>query len=517
MSMSVGLPSCSQFRARRIDFAPYMGGKLGNIVPAIVDTLRKEIASGENSPATWNIVILALRSDFLPWLVAAGTTLRRKLELTDINARLLEEFAAELRLKCSYSTAATKFTAVMTLVHAMGRLEYLRESDIRLTGQFPGVAAAQVRTVTYSTRERNEILRAVAAEYRDIRDGTHPTLLPGSTDSLAIGLVLLALPTGMNLTPLLELSREAMHVHPLRKNEWMLVAHKRRGNKPVSAQAKWSDEIAQMRSLDLHLVPVYRQLLGWTEEHAALAARKDRGLLFIRPPLRTRGRQGGRPLPLTVSDFGAAIGCMNRRYNLTADTGDRLGISTRRIRATVAARIYDLSGGDPFVVAKVLGNLPRTTALSYLEPGFGAPAAFLKATRAFAARLRQATSADRQATAVAGCSDPLHGRFAPKDGTTYCQRWLHCFQCPNQCITGDDDTLWRLYSFYWLLQARRQALMRLPVAGQVRFVLHVIDTAVAKRFGARALRARERARQTPHPMWAEAKAIEGHFAGYGNG
>ncbi|MCQ7044096.1 hypothetical protein MRO49_25355, partial [Escherichia coli] len=63
---------------------------------------------------------------------------------------------------------------------------------------------------------------------------------------------------------------------------------------------------------------------------------------------------------------------MNDRYNIASDTGDKLTISTRRIRATVAARIYDLSGGDPFVVAKVLGNLPRTTSISYLEPEFGA-------------------------------------------------------------------------------------------------------------------------------------------------
>lgn len=517
MSLSVALPSCSSFRAKRIDFAPYMGDKLDKIVPAIVEALRSEIAAGENSPATWNTVIAAVRSDFLPWLATAGVALRRKLKLTDINARLLEEFAADLRLRCSYSTASSKFTSIMMLVQAMARLAYLHPSDIRLMGQFPGVAAAKVGTLAYSARERNEILRAVAGEFRGVRDGDHPTLVPGSKDSLAIGLVLLALPTGMNLTPLLELTREAMHVHPLRKNEWMLVAHKRRGNKPVRAQAKWSDEIAQMRSLDLHLVPVYRQLLGWTEDHAALAIKKNRGLLFIRPPLRISGQKDGRPVPLTAGDFGAAICGMNRRYNLVADTGDRLHISTRRIRATVAARIYDLSGGDPFVVARVLGNLPRTTSLSYLEPGHGAAAAFSKATKAFAARLRQASATDHQATAVAGCSDPLHGRFAPKDGSTYCERWLHCFQCPNQCISGDDDALWRLYSFYWLLQARRQALMRLPVAGQVRFVLHVIETVVAKRFGARAVSARDRARQTPHPMWAEAKALEGLFTGYGNG
>lgn len=75
MSLSVALPSCSSFRAKRIDFAPYMGGKLDKIVPSIVETLRSELASGENSPATWNTVIAAVRSDFLPWLATAGVAL----------------------------------------------------------------------------------------------------------------------------------------------------------------------------------------------------------------------------------------------------------------------------------------------------------------------------------------------------------------------------------------------------------------------------------------------------------
>lgn len=518
MSVVVTLPSCSQFRSKRIDFSSFLEAKIDAFVHAMCETLRHDITSGEHSPATWGTVIGVVRSELLPWLSAAAGALGRKLKLSDIDTRLLESFVADLRLSNSYSTASTKFTSVVILLQAMGRLGYMRSySEIRVVAAFPGVSAAQMPTLPYSKRERNEILRAVAADFRDIRDGTHPTIMAGSTDSLVIGLILLALPTGMNLTPLLELARDAMRPHPLRKNEWMLVANKRRGNKVVSAQAKWSDAISEMRSLDLHLVPVYRQLLLWTEKGTALALKKHRNYLFIRPPVGDSRSKGGRPVPLTAGDFRSVVQKMNDRYNIASDTGDKLTISTRRIRATVAARIYDLSGGDPFVVAKVLGNLPRTTSISYLEPEFGASAAFLKAVKAFATKLKQGVAGAHQPTAVGDCSDPLNGRFAPKDGVTFCQRWLHCFQCPNQCITGEEEALWRLYSFYWLLQARRKALKRLPIAGQVRFVLHVIDTVVMKRFGAKARRARDRAREHPHPIWAEVKAIDALFVGYGNG
>jgi hypothetical protein len=518
MNVVVTLPSCSQFRSKKADFSSFLGVKIDAFVHAMCETMRHEISSGEHSTATWDTVISAVKAGLLPWLTGAAGAFGRKLKLSDIDTRLLESFAADLRLRNSYSTASTKFTSAVILLQAMGRLGYVRPySEIRVVAAFPGVGAAQIPTLPYSKRERNEVLKAVATDFRDIRDGIHSTIVAGSLDSLVIGLILLALPTGMNLTSLLELSRDAMHPHPLRKNEWILVANKRRGNKMVSAQAKWSDVIAEMRSLDLHLVPVYRQLLLWSDGRAALSLKKYRNYLFIRPPVGDSGSKCGRPVPLTAGDFRRVVQKMNARYNITSDTGDRLTVSTRRIRATVAARIYDLSGGDPFVVAKVLGNLPRTTSISYLEPEFGASVAFLKAVKAFASKLKQGVAGAHQPTAVGDCSDPLNGRFAPKDGVTFCQRWLNCFQCPNQCITGEEDALWRLYSFYWLLQARRKALQRLPIAGQVRFVLHVIDTVVTKRFGAKARRARDRAREHPHPIWAEVKAIDALFVGYGNG
>jgi len=431
----------------------------------------------------------------------------RTLFLKDIDKSLLESFAADLKLANSYSTASSKFTNVIMLIESMSRLGYLAPfSTIRPRAQFPSVNAAQVATRPYSKRERDALIRALASDFRNIRDELHQDIAPGSTDALAVGLLLLALPTGLNLTPLLELGMDALRPHPLHVNEWMLVAYKRRSNTEQVARIKWSDEISAMRSLDLHLVVVYQQIVTWTQARRLEVDEQYRHLVFIRPSIKRKSSASGKPVPMTEVDFLAVLGKLNQRYAITADDGRRLTISTRRIRATLAARIYDLSGGDPFVVARVLGNLPRTTALHYLEPEFGAPAKFARAVQEFAANLQQSPSPESEPTPVGGCSDPLRGRFAPKDGITYCQRWLHCFQCPNQCITGDENGLWRLYSFYWLLHEKSQALKRLQISGQVRFALHVIDTVVMERFGASAQKAKDAARVRPHPIWAGVKA-----------
>jgi len=502
-------PSCTAFRETSIDLSVYGGSCIEEFVDAAVMTLRSELAEGDSSIVTLHGLALVARKELFPWLVAASSVLGRVFTRQDIDHDLLESFAADLRLANSYTTASNKFNLAMMLVERMSRLGYLAPfNEIRPAVQFPGAAAAAKASLPYSKRERDELLRALAADFRDIRDRTRLDIEPGSVDSLVIGLLLLALPTGFNLTPLLEIGRDALRPHPLRRNEWLLVAFKLRGNKEVVARIKWSDEIAAMRSLDLHLVPVFKHLVQWTEANAVAADKAHRNLVFIRPPVISGRHVSGRTVPLTAGDFGRIIVKLNARYAITGDDGARLRISTRRIRATLAARIYDLSGGDPFVVARVLGNLPRTTALHYLEPEFGAPSKFAKAVAAFAERLRNGEVEEGEATPVGACSNPLHGRFAPKDGITYCQRWLHCFQCPNQCITGDESGLWRLYSFYWLLHERSQALRRMKISGQVRFALHVIDTVVAERFGVAAAKAKARARAQPHPIWASAKAMD---------
>lgn len=506
------LPPSTQSREVRFDFSEYAVGCVDQIGDAVLRALRTEMTEGDRSIASLEAMAATAKRDLLPWLVTASAAMGRALSLDDVDRGLLESYAADLKLANSFSTANVKFTHSLMVVETMSRLGYLAPyTKIRPAVQFPGAAAAQTATRPYSKRERDALLRALAADFRDIRDEVHRDFSPGSTDAYVVGLLLLALPTGLNLTPLLELDREALRPHPLRTNEWMLVARKRRGNKELIARAKWSDEIAAMRSLDLHLVPVYKQIARWSEAYLPATDEQHRHLVFIRPPVTKGPSASDRPVPLTARDFGGVIRKLNERYAIDGDDGERLAISTRRIRATLAARIYDLSGGDPFVVARVLGNLPKTTAVHYLEPEFGAPAKFAKAVQEFAARLLRVVDGEVERTPVGGCSDPLHGRFAPKDGISYCQRWLHCFQCPNQCITGDEGGLWRLYSFYWLLQEKSQALRRLRVSGQVRFALHVIDTVVTERFGVAALEAKEAARRRPHPIWAGAKALDLFF------
>lgn len=423
-------PSCTSFRETSVDFSTYAGSCLQEIAGAAVNTLRSELAESDRSTATLHALGTVLRGEFLPWLVTASAVLGRELTLQDIDRRLLESFAADLRLANGYSTADVKFTNTTMLIDSMSRLGHLSLfEEIRPAVQFPGASAAAKPTVPYSKRERDELLRALAGDFRDLRDGSSRHVDPGSVDSLVIGLLLLALPTGFNLTPLLELGRDALRPHPLRKNEWLLVAFKLRGNTEVVARIKWSDAIAEMRSLDLHLVPVYQQICRWTESNAEKVSKAHRHLVFIRPPV-TKGKGASdRPVPLTAADFSGAVRKLNARYAITGDDGGPLEISTRRIRTTLAARIYDLSGGDPFVVARVLGNLPRTTSMYYLEPEFKAPSKFAKAVQEFAERLQNGEMVQAEATPVGGCSNPLHGRFAPKDGVTYCQRWLHCFQC----------------------------------------------------------------------------------------
>jgi hypothetical protein len=142
-----------------------------------------------------------------------------------------------------------------------------------------------------------------------------------------------------------------------------------------------------------------------------------------------------------------------------------------------------------------------TAAIHYLSAPPDAATEFAAALHTYENRLRNGTPASAEKTPLGKCSDTKKGRYAPNDGVTHCQRWLHCFKCPNHCVSGDDDDLWRLYSFYWLLQRNAEKLRHMPISGMTRFAIRVMDEVIPSIFGPKAISARDRARHNPHPFW----------------
>jgi hypothetical protein len=237
-----------------------------------------------------------------------------------------------------------------------------------------------------------------------------------------------------------------------------------------------------------------------------------RNRLWLQRP--SRGTAVHQVTPLSENTILRGIEEIVARHDLRADDGRPLRVSISRLRKSFVNRIWELSGGDPLVIRRLAGHSMRVSDVHYLTvtPEMERNHKFVG--EAWVAQLRgdsvpeDATQASRPriiATPVAHCSDSIHGRYAPKDGS-YCMDFLSCFRCPNQIVTGDD--LYRLFSFYWLLVKERSGLGRNRWARVYGWVIREIDRAIAPRFSAdRVTEARRRAREDPHPMWRDRAAL----------
>jgi hypothetical protein len=459
--------------------------------------------SGRVTASTLKTVLRAMRGSFLPWLTERHSAKRKIWSLSSIDRDLLEAYAENLANKHSPASAYNLYSHLLIIMRLGHELNLCASPyEMGMQRRMSYCRNGTKSTKPYSKYELSQISIVLHKYLIQIR--SDPNVVPQQV-ALAVYFSLMALRTGFNASSLLLLSRDALREHPLRPGYSLLVSYKTRARKEVQFVSKWLDSVDKTAICDSSVESLYRELLDYTHE-LTQGCSDGGGRAFVRGPLRRT--EGTSPIPLTLDDVSGAIrGWLGRRHVFTDEQGQRFWPSPRRFRATLASRAFELAGGDPLVVAKILGNAGPTVAAHYVAAPKEAVVEFHRAMVELRQRLEGAV-ASFSPTPVSGCSDPLEGRYAPKNGVTYCERWTSCFKCPNQVITGEANELWRLYSFYWALQSKSQFLRRTPAWPLVRFAIKAMQTAVVERFGERASIAMERARRNPHPFWAKAK-IEG--------
>lgn len=494
----VRFPDCITARAREHDLRHLIGFGCDQIVQGIAVSTARFMEAGLWSSSTAYTCLGGVKSGFISWLIERCNRRGEEITFNHISRELLEDYVEHLKAKHIYQTADASYKKTIQMLIACQDSGFLKSvSAIRPANPFPDTPAHLRHAKPYSARERKIILSALSADLAAVRAGS----FEGSyIDELVVYYLLIQLRTGFNSGALLALSRSALIDHPLRDGYKLLVAYKERAKRDVSVPVKWHKEFQDSVVCGDDVASLYIELLSKSEDWWKESSGLDRA--FIRPPL--QGGKDSGPVEMTLADTKNRIHkFFAQRYKLEDDQGRFLVPSGKRLRATLASRVFELSDGDALMVARVLGNTASVTQTSYVECDDGAESKFSGALDAFVEKLSRSPDHDAHKTPLGACTDPLGGRYAPKDGIKYCERWLHCFKCPNQCLTGDKDDLWRLYSFYWLLQRKSQLLRRTPVSGLLRFVTRVIDGPITEKFGSAATLAKERARTSPHPFWMQ--------------
>ncbi|CAI2024964.1 Uncharacterised protein [Serratia fonticola] len=400
---------------------------------------------------------------------------------------------------------------------------------------FPGSNRATKSPQPYSREEMSRLLGALGSDLQLIRDGYYTG---EQSDQMMIYLLLVAVRTGRNPTPLFEMRRDALQPHPIKpETHALLTMYKRRGNN-ISVQSfrAPSREVEDMATVTASVATLIYEVCDITAPLVKSAPESIRNNLWL---FRSARRDKGAVRCINARNCHEIIKRFVARHALMSDeTGGKakpFQLTFMRLRKTFASRMWAITEGDLGRTATALGNQPRVTDTHYLvaTPEMARNHRFIGKCLEIDVRDKNndpealnnlakemSVSIDevkrilqgKTNTGVGRCSSPLFGKFAPQTGTEVCTAFLHCFRCPNQVIMGSD--LHRLYSFYWLLIKERNILRRNSWHKVYGWVIREIDQVISPRFNQKMVTsARENAKLNPHPMWRDRAMLVSTFGG----
>jgi hypothetical protein len=507
-STVVRFPEAGNATSRRnFEFSGWYGAGIDQITYACQRQIERFLQTHDGDLSVATVVaycLIGLRS-FLDYLLIHRVASDRTLTLGDINREVIAAYLGFLD-DGTASTGAqrTRYGHVKPVLMALGQRGLIRivtEGD-EVTfpaNPFPHSHRKAKGERPLNLAQRREFTAAVKTAVTPLlADGAVPT-----GEFLAYALLVVALHTGRNLTPLVEMGTDCLRAHP-RDNMVFLVCYKRRGNTATKVPLREEKAIESISSALPTVAQLIRRVMALTAplRQQAPAHLQDRVWLF-----RSQSpRRFGAVSALTPEVLYTATRKLVKDFNLQDANGRPLRINVRRLRKTFTNRVYEFLDDDPVAAARAAGNTPRVLANHYLRPGENARTNWRFMGKMLVQELTTATLGTTEKTPTGRCTDNRQGQYAPKrDGAT-CMNFLNCLRCRNYVVTGDD--LYRLFSFYWRIYAERSRMEIRKWEKHYRHIIRLIDRdVIAAGIERKVFRqgevdaARERARTEPHPYW----------------
>jgi len=497
---------------RSHDFSKHYGAGIDEITYACQRQIERFVAKQDAEVEESTVASYAKcgLGTFLSYLIVRAAALRRSLTLADINRETIDDYLRHLAGSgVARSGQKLRYDQTKAVLMALGRRRLIRliaAGDERTfpANPFPNSARHVKGETPLSRKERQAFTAAVKTAVMPLfQDGVVVT-----GELLAYALLIVALHTGRNTTPLLEMGLNCLRPHP-KENTQFLVLWKRRGHNTSKVALREDSPvdrtIESMPGVRLPVVRLIRRVKALAEPLQTEAQAHLAGRVWL---YRSRQKKVyGNVTALTVSTIANAIRKLVADAGLVDVNSKPLRINISRLRKTFANRIFELLDGDLGSTAIALGNTPEVAGRNYMKPGEDAKRNWKFMGEVLTQELLTRTLGATARTPAGHCTDPTEGQYAPKkrDGTT-CFAFLDCLRCRNYVVTGDD--LYRLFSFYWRVLRERE---RMDTQIWSKHYAHiprlierdVIEAGLQKKIftSADVDTARERARLEPHPFW----------------
>jgi hypothetical protein len=487
---------------RQIDHSQYLG--LGFDAWAIqsIHVIRSLLQGGNFSVSTLIGYSVNGLKCFMSFL-SGGSVKSPPVTPNGLTKRHLERYVSWLKLKYpNGSTAKNYYTSLKSLVIILADYGFVETSidDILPPNPFPDNAQNTKDADPLTMGEMQRLLGALKSDLVAIHKGM---FLGNGAESMAVMLLITAARSGINTTPLLEMTRDALKPHPFVPNLRLITTIKRRGKGAQSKTIRQTNLLDEYSAIPLDGVAVLNKAFEISKPLVALASEEISSYVW----LYRSGQPGGanKIVALTPGTLSLSTKNICERHALQDDLGNRLQVSLSRLRKTMESRLWKLSGGDILEVSSVMGHTPQVADNHYLTMNDEIKTeAATFVGEAFPDKLR---GINITPTPPGGCKDSLYGTLAPKDGVTHCSEFIHCLGCPSYAIVGTLEDLYRLFSYQQFLYAELDYFLTDEWEAwrkrQSNYI-QLINDFTAKKFDEGLVKqAREKAELAPHLFWAK--------------
>jgi hypothetical protein len=375
---------------------------------------------------------------------------------------------------------------------------------------FPGSYGSEETASPLSEREFSALASALKKALADHHHQRRP--LTGASLPTA-RLLAVAMRTGMNRMPLIELTQSCLS-EGLLPGTKLLQAKKHRGRTVQVKALRGGEAVVEQSVVPMDAVAIIQDAIADARALRSEAVPYVQDLLWLY-------RKAARVELLRYGTFDWALRSLVRRWGVVGDDGKPLLVNASRLRSTFASMAWRVTDGDPIAVAGLLGNSPRIADTHYLRvthEDLANAAGFMSA-----GLVEMMTPSGRRAVAAKGaagfdpvlCSPTPSGRCSHNRSSSdafrsdqqTCTDFHRCLSCRSFVVVGEEEDLWRLFSYQAYLRAEVEQLAASSLASDLiawcQDAITFIDAFVQKHFDKATVSAAVgRANETMHPFWA---------------
>ncbi|HHT0344205.1 TPA: hypothetical protein ACTW5G_005440 [Klebsiella variicola subsp. variicola] len=497
---------------RSFDFSPWYGVGIDDITGEWQRQIERFLAGMDNQVSTTTVVnycYIAGRN-FLDFMALSSQSSKKEITLLDIDRNTINGFLHFLYQR-NISTLSQRaiYSACRSVLKAIGLRGKIK---ITLRGK-PDLLTFPINPFPGSNRrargesplpQHQRLAFSIA-----LREATKPLMslqiAPGP-DLLSYVLLSIALHTGRNTTPLLELSCNCLIPHP-RQGLMFLQLNKRRGHfedKVVIRENTISDE-ETWPAINFSMAQLIQKVIELTAPLREKAPSHLKTLLWLyRVPA---GPTTGQLTTLTSSVILHHTNKLIKEARLVDDNGNQLRLNISRLRKTFINRIYEVLDGDIISTVAAAGNSPQVTEKNYLRSTEQSRLNWKKMGIVLTSELLNTNPDNLEQTPTGHCRNRKSGEYAPTTPGAQCFSFLNCLRCRHYVVTTDD--LYRVFSFYWRVLYEHNRVSKRCWKRFYAFIPRLIErNVVTPGLQNHIFRqadidlARESAKHSPHPFWA---------------